>query len=89
MNPATATPKLTSGIRAFNILRKSVKLEKTADCNTALLFLTDGRMTVPEHVSETDVLTQVESQLADLKADLGHQTFLLTYTLSKNEQIDD
>ena len=48
-------------------MEASIPLEKVVDCNTAILFLTDGKMTDPPDVDEAQVLDFVEEGLAEME----------------------
>jgi Mg-chelatase subunit ChlD len=71
---------------AFQVLRDSSAREFSVFCNTAILFFTDGQMTV-EGVSEETVISQVQTNIDSLSSELGHPVQLLTYSISENDDV--
>jgi hypothetical protein len=73
--------------RAFSIMDEAIPRELIVNCNTALLFLTDGKMTEPSEMSEPEVLEYVQSGLERLQTSIGHPVRLFTYSISENNQV--
>ncbi|KAL3919816.1 MAG: hypothetical protein SGILL_003564 [Bacillariaceae sp.] len=71
----------------FKVMKASIPKEKIVNCNTALIFLTDGEMTDPPEKTESDVLVDVEKGLADLQSVLRHPVYLFTYSISENDDV--
>ena len=67
---------------AFDILDRSIVDEVTVNCNTAILFLTDGIMTLPEDKVEQDVIDLVQTRLAAAAARLNNPVYMFTYSVS-------
>lgn len=73
--------------RAFQVMEESIPLELVVDCNTAILFLTDGKMTDPPDVTEETVLAFVEEGLIELEERLSHPVHLFSYSISENDDV--
>ncbi|CAB9520529.1 channel subunit alpha-2/delta [Seminavis robusta] len=73
--------------RAFQVMEDSIPLEKVVDCNTAIIFLTDGKMTDPPDVTEESVLEFVSDGLLELEQRLKHPVYLFTYSVSENDDV--
>ena len=73
--------------RAFQVMEDSIPLELVVDCNTALLFLTDGKMTDPADMTEQRVLDFVEEGLNRLTERLSHPVYLFSYSISENDDV--
>jgi hypothetical protein len=72
---------------AFSTMDDTIAQELNVDCNSAILFLTDGKMNLPEGMTEDGVIGLVTSRLAQAEAATGHPTFLFTYSV--NEHVED
>lgn len=72
---------------AFDVLDLSARDEILVNCNSAILFLTDGEMTVPEEVSEEDVLTLVSQRMSATSRLLPKPILLFTYSVSEEEEV--
>ena len=68
-------------------MEDSIPLELVVDCNTAILFLTDGKMTDPPDITEAKVLDFVEEGLAKLEERLSHPVHLFSYSISENDDV--
>ena len=73
--------------RAFQVMEDSLPLELVVDCKTALLFLTDGKMTDPPDLDESQVLDFVTQGLADLEELLSHPVHVFSYSISENDDV--
>lgn len=71
----------------FELLASSYEIERTVNCNTAILFLTDGIMTTPQDVTEDDVMQLVSEGINELKQTIGHSVILFTYSISDDELV--
>ena len=74
-------------VTAFKLLAMSVEEEYTVNCNTAILFLTDGEMTEPKDKTEQDVLDLVSSRISDISTLLSKPVMLFTYSVSEQEEV--
>jgi len=77
--------------KAFLVLDSSIKKEFHVNCNTAILFLTDGIMTEPTGVDETilesTVLRYVSDNLLKYEEKLKRPIFLFTYSISEDADV--
>lgn len=73
--------------RAFQVMEESIPLELVVDCNTAILFLTDGKMTDPPEITEGEVLDFVRDGLSKLEQRLSHPVHLFAYSISENDDV--
>lgn len=87
LQAAGATNFYDAFLRAFQVMEDSIPLELVVDCNTALLFLTDGKMTDPPDMEETQVLEFVQEGLAKLEERLSHPVHLFSYSISENDDV--
>ena len=71
----------------FELLENSVDVERTVNCNTAILFLTDGEMTEPEGTTGPQVIELVNNSIDRLKEELRHSVVLFTYSVSEDERV--
>lgn len=67
---------------AFNILDRSIAEEVNVNCNTAIIFLTDGVMTLPLDKNEQDVIDLVERRLNATSETIDEPIYLFTYSVS-------
>ncbi|KAL7565258.1 hypothetical protein ACA910_014553 [Epithemia clementina (nom. ined.)] len=67
--------------KAFDILNASIPNDATVNCNTAIVFFTDGEMTQPEGVAEQDVIELIDSRIQKTGASLNQPIFLFTYSV--------
>jgi Mg-chelatase subunit ChlD len=75
---------------AFEVLDRSIDSEATVQCNTAILFLTDGRMTLPKGVTEQDVMDLVASRLNNTSHQIEEPIYVFTYSVSGgNPEVDE
>ena len=72
---------------AFTVLENTIEQELHADCNSAILFLTDGEMTDPPSIDETDVINLVTARLDDIAAASGNPVLLFTYSVSEDNGV--
>lgn len=73
--------------KAFDLLDTSISEELNVPCNSAILFLTDGKMTVPEYITETQVIDLVIQRIAQTKSMNGQLPMLLfTYSVSEHDE---
>eukprot|EP00977_Amphora_coffeiformis_P015581 scaffold4562_cov178-Amphora_coffeaeformis.AAC.10 len=75
--------------KAFDVLDQSAREEITVNCNTAILFLTDGEMSEPPNISETDVLDLLRSRIAITNQLIPKPILLFTYSVSEDEQVHE
>ncbi|KAL7565265.1 hypothetical protein ACA910_014559 [Epithemia clementina (nom. ined.)] len=77
--------------KAFDILDASFQDGELENCNTAILFLTDGQMTAPPDKTEEDVIQMVESRLLQSQTALkGYPIHLLTFSIPDGDsKIDE
>jgi len=75
---------------AFDVLDRSIADEVTVNCNTAILFLTDGKMTLPEGLEEQVVIDLVEQRLNATAQNIGKPIYLFTYSVSGGDpEVDE
>eukprot|EP00934_Nitzschia_sp_Nitz4_P000711 Nitzschia sp. Nitz4//scaffold26_size159584//86339//88449//NITZ4_002497-RA/size159584-snap-gene-0.34-mRNA-1//-1//CDS//3329545100//711//frame0 len=72
---------------AFDVLDDSAALEFTVNCNTAILFLTDGEMTEPGGIDDDDVLELVSRRLEISNQRLSKPIVLFTYSVSELDAV--
>lgn len=68
--------------KAFEVLEKSMDQEFAVNCNTAILFLTDGEMTDPKDLTDEALLDYVRDGIDRLSAQSRKPVYLLTYSIS-------
>ena len=73
--------------RTFSLMTEAIPMELVVNCNTAILFLTDGEMTDPPELTEKDVLDFVKEGLDELEETLQQQVYLFTYSISENDDV--
>jgi len=73
--------------QGFDIFNKTIAQEYHVNCNSAVLFLTDGRMS-PGQYTEAQVIQHVTSNLQHVEDLIGHPTLLFTYSVSEDAQVD-
>lgn len=66
-------------VQAFDVLERSA-LQEMVDCNSAVLFFTDGQSAQPE-VSQREVLAFVNERMAATEVLTGHAVLLFTYSI--------
>ena len=71
----------------FDVLDNTVEQELQADCNSAILFLTDGEMTDPENIQEIDVINLVKARLDQTVAATGNPALLFSYSVSEDDDV--
>jgi len=75
---------------AFDVLDRSIADEAIVNCNTAILFLTDGKMTLPKDVEDQDVIDLVQRRLNVTSQSLDEPIYFFTYSLSGGDpEIDE
>jgi len=76
-------------VEAFNTLEETMKVELNADCNSAILFLTDGKMNGPANIPPSELPLAVMDLVTDRikQVSTNHPTLLFTYSVS--EEGDD
>lgn len=72
---------------AFDVLDASVAEEFNVNCNTAVLFLTDGQMTDPDNITEDDVIALVQERIARSQQDLQQKILIFTYSVSERGNV--
>lgn len=75
--------------KTFDVLDRSAREEVTVNCNTAILFLTDGEMSEPDNVTETEVLDLLRDRIATTNQLIPKPILLFTYSVSENEQVHE
>lgn len=73
---------------AFDVLDRTSTQERLNDCNSAILFLTDGEMTHPENVTEAMVRDYVNQRIEAAHAKTGKPVFLFTYSVAFEDEED-
>ena len=73
--------------KAFSIMQEAIPNELVVECNTAVLFLTDGKMTEPEDVTEAQVLQFAQDGLKEMEDNIGHPVRLFTYSISQDNDV--
>jgi hypothetical protein len=84
--PKGQTNFLAAFKKAFQVFEKSKEEENHVDCNSAILFLTDGKMTipVPSKWNEALVIDEIHTQLEHIRKNLMDRPILLfTYSVSE------
>jgi len=71
--------------KAFEIFDATLVKELHVDCNSAILFLTDGAMTPRYDMSEQDVTDFIVNGIHKMEEKTGHSVFLFTYSISGKE----
>jgi hypothetical protein len=75
--------------KAFQAFEESKEAEKHVDCNSAILFLTDGEMTVPysneRSEFEESVIDEISTQLELMRGQLDRPILLFTYSISETD----
>jgi len=69
--------------RAFDNLEIAIEEGLTVDCNTAIMFATDGKMTHTPGFTEPDVVDYAAQRLLRLEKLLQHTVFMFTYSISE------
>lgn len=72
---------------AFRMVDDTTESEAHVDCNSAILFLTDGQMTDPDDKTEDDVIDLVSSELTQLQGRLGKPVLFFAYSISENSEV--
>lgn len=72
---------------AFEVFEHSNRLELTADCTTAVIFLTDGKMTHPVGVTEDDALQQINGRIEEMESKTKNPIFVFTYSVSYDDDL--
>lgn len=72
---------------AFSVMDEAVPNELIVNCNTAVLFLTDGEMTEPPDKNETEVRQYIQDGIEAMQAAIGHPVLLFTYSISQDEAV--
>jgi hypothetical protein len=73
--------------KAFDVLDNSKGEELTVNCNSALLFLTDGEMTHPEGITPENVIDLVTSRLNGTSTKMGKPVLFFAYSISEEEEV--
>jgi Mg-chelatase subunit ChlD len=70
---------------AFDALDGTIRNEATSGCNIAVLFMTDGQISVgPEIPGADEVISLVKERTEQLEADFGRKTTILTFSLGSD-----
>jgi uncharacterized protein YegL len=72
---------------AFEMIDQTTESELHVDCNSAILFLTDGQMTDPDGITEDDVVDLVTSEITRVQDELQKPVLLFTYSISDNDNV--
>jgi len=73
---------------AFDTMDKTIAAELHNNCNSAVLFLTDGEMTDPPGVTEQDVIELVTNRLNATMQSSGKPILFFTYSIgTANENV--
>ena len=73
---------------AFDTMDKTIAAELHNNCNSAVLFLTDGEMTDPSDVTEQDVIELVTNRLNATMQSSGKPILFFTYSIgTANENV--
>jgi hypothetical protein len=86
MTAGGGTNFLTAFERAFDVFEEAIPQELFVDCNTAVLFLTDG-----ENRASDDgvVLEYVGRRIADIESQISHPIRIFTYSVSDVEDVHE
>lgn len=78
--------------KAFDVLDNSIehykKQEFDINCNSAILFLTDGNMTHPEGIDPSHVIDLVKRRLNVTSTAIGKPVLLFTYSVVEEEEVN-
>jgi len=86
--PSGLTNFLDAFQKAFRVLDNSIQEELHVPCNTAILFLTDGKMTAPEDTTESAVVNFITDSLIEYEEKLNNRPILLfTYSVSADDDV--
>jgi hypothetical protein len=72
--------------KAFDVLDNSHGEELTVNCNSAILFLTDGEMTHPKEITPENVIDLVTSRLNATSTKIGKPVLFFSYSISEEEE---
>jgi len=72
--------------KAFEVFDNTYKKEFHVDCNSAVLFLTDGEMTVGG--TKEDVMSFIVDGIEDMEQKTGHTVSLFTYSIGGGETVE-
>jgi hypothetical protein len=72
---------------AFAVMERTIEDELNVDRNSAILFLTDGNMTEPKNLTESEVISHVSMRLNETAAISGKPVLLFTFSLSTDEEV--
>jgi hypothetical protein len=74
---------------SFDVLDRSAQEERTVNCNTAILFLTDGEMTEPPQITEQEVLDLVSFRITQTNLLLPKPILMFTYSVSEQNAVHE
>jgi uncharacterized protein YegL len=74
---------------AFSVLEDSEGAGKAVDCNSGILFFTDGELNTGDpSITHQTVLNLVETKLAERK-NISHPTLLMTYVVGSDTSVQE
>ncbi|GAX26355.1 voltage-dependent calcium channel alpha-2/delta-4 [Fistulifera solaris] len=73
--------------KAFDVLDISKGEELTVNCNSALLFLTDGEMTHPVGITPETVIDLVTRRVNATSTKMGKPVLFFSYSISEEEDV--
>lgn len=74
---------------AFQVFNNTHSGELTKDCTTAVLFLTDGRMSHPPNVTEDQALETITGYVTRMEEQTENPVFLFTYSVAFDEVVHE
>jgi hypothetical protein len=68
---------------AFDVINRSMEVEaELINCNSAILFLTDGEKTEPKNLEESDLISQIVAGLEEIENSIGKPVLLFTFSVN-------
>ena len=89
MVPRGGTNFYDAFVTAFDVLDRSIEVEISVKCNTAILFFTDGIMDSNSESAKSDVMDLVIERLNQTSSKLSEPIQLFTYSLSGGDAAID
>ena len=89
MVPRGGTNFYDAFVTAFDVLDRSIEVEISVKCNTAILFFTDGIMDSNSESAKSDVMDLVIERLNQTSSKLSEPIQLFTYSLSGGDSAID
>jgi Mg-chelatase subunit ChlD len=89
MVPKGSTNFYDAFVTAFDVLDRSIQAEINVQCNTAILFFTDGIMDSDSESAKNDVIDLVIERLNKTSSNISEPIQLFTYSLSGGDSAID